>query len=104
LDKPEISLLDRYNTHEVIVKGVVNKHGYFFIKNIKPGKYYLCGEHKVIPSACTEIHIIGKRLGNSESNTMILFILGGDVKDECRGSSITIETKHNIDKILHSLE
>ncbi len=103
VDKAEVVVLNQYDTHKVIARTTVDGNGYFCIKKVKPGNYILSGRSEALISAYVDIRVLSKRkVKDSAEDTMVLIVLGGDVARECGGSSITVKTKADIDRILQS--
>jgi hypothetical protein len=103
VDKAEVVVLDQFDTHKVIARTTVDRNGYFCIKKVKPGNYILSGRSEALISAYVDIRVLSKRkVNDSAEDAMVLIVLGGDVARECGGSSITVKTKADIDRILQS--
>ena len=87
----------------MIARTDVDENGYFSIKKVKPGNYILSGRSEALISAYVDFRVLSKKEAmDSAKDSMILIVLGGDITSECGGSSITIETKADIDRILQS--
>jgi hypothetical protein len=102
LKNAEVRVMDEYGK-KIITSVPVSQDGYFNIVGIKPGKYLLSGLDPKAINAHVYLSVKKKESSPSE-NSMILIILSADIDSECGGSSITIEPKSKIDKILESLE
>jgi hypothetical protein len=102
LDKAEVGIHDRYN-RKTIASALVDENGHFYIKGIKPGNYILSGHSEALISAYVDIRVVKKKtIKELEKPSMILIVLSGDIRHECGGSSVTIESKSKIDEILQT--
>lgn len=103
LDGVEVQISDDYD-NRLVARVSVAPDGHFSIKGIKPGRYIIKGSAPQMIYSEVQIDIKKHKKSSLSKDSMILIILAADARYECGGTSITIESKSKIDKILNSLE